>query len=197
MVEGAFAWIAAHMVLFVSVLMGVMLLSLLFMWLRSRTIFVYIDDVASGRFDLVRPWSEQGAHADSFFLLSLVVQGAAFVLMVLILGLGGYFVLWTRTTGWPAGAIVLGVIPIAFIFILSLLLAGLLNMALRDFVAPLQISRNVGAQAGGGRFPLDAGGKPGPSDRLRDSQVRGGNRRWASWFSSAVASPAASERCPW
>ncbi len=160
-VEGAFAWIAVHMVLFVSVLMGILLLSLLIMWLRSRTVFVYIDDVASGRFDLVRPWGEHGARADSFFVLSLVVQGAAFVLMVLILGLGGYFVLWTRTSGWPVGAIALGVIPIAFIFILSLLLAGLLNMALRDFVAPLQISRNVGAQEAAGIFASMLAATPG------------------------------------
>jgi len=150
--ESAFAWIAAHMIIFVSVLMAAMVLSLLFMWLRSRTIFVYIDDVASGRFDLARPWGEHGAHADSFFILSLIVQGAAFILLVLIVGLGGFFVLWARASEWGAGALLLGLLPIAFIFLLAILVAAVLNMALRDFVAPLQMTRNIGAREAGNVF---------------------------------------------
>jgi hypothetical protein len=150
--ESALAWIAAHMIVFVSVLMAAMVLSLLFMWLRSRTIFVYIDDVASGRFDLVRPWGEHGAHADSFFILSLVVQGAAFILLVLIIGLGGFFLLWARASEWGAGAMLMGALPIAFILVLAVLFAAVLNMVLRDFVAPLQISRNVGAREAGSVF---------------------------------------------
>ncbi len=150
--ESALAWIAAHMILFVSALMAVMVLSLLFMWLRSRTIFVYIDDVASGRFDLVRPWGEHGAHADSFFILSLIVQGAAFILLVLIIGLGGFFLLWARASEWGAGAMLMGALPIAFILVLAILLAAVLNMVLRDFVAPLQITRNLGAREAGGVF---------------------------------------------
>lgn len=150
--ESALAWIAAHMIIFVSALMAVMVLSLLFMWLRSRTIFVYIDDVASGRFDLVRPWGEHGAHADSFFILSLIVQGAAFILLVLIIGLGGFFLLWARASEWGAGAMLMGALPIAFILVLAILLAAVLNMVLRDFVAPLQITRNLGAREAGGVF---------------------------------------------
>jgi hypothetical protein len=144
--ETIFAWIAAHMVIFVSGLMVVMLLSLLFMWLRSRTIFVYIDDVASGRFDLVRPWNEHGARADSYFVLSLVVQGASFILLVLIMGLGGFFVLWADANDWRSVAIALGLFPLVFVFFLAVLVAGVLNAVLRDFVAPLQVCRDTGSR---------------------------------------------------
>ena len=150
--ESVFGWIAAHMIIFVSALMAVMVLSLIFMWLRSRTVFVYIDDVASGRFDLVRPWGQHGAHADSFFVLSLVVQGAAFIVLVLIVGLGGFFILWAKANEWGGGAILMGALPIAFILVLALLAAATLNMVLRDFVAPLQISRDVGAREAGSVF---------------------------------------------
>lgn len=150
--ESALAWIAAHMVIFVTVLMVAMVLSLLFMWLRSRTIFVYIDDVASGRFDLIRPWGEHGGHADSFFILSVIVQGASFILLVLIIGLGGFFVLWARASEWGLGAMLMGLLPIAFAFVLAILVAAVLNMILRDFVAPLQITRNAGAREAGSVF---------------------------------------------
>ena len=161
MVEAAFGWIATHMILFVSVLMLLMVVSLIVMWLRSRAIFVYIDDVASGRFDLIRPWGEHGAHADSFFLVSLVVQGASFILMVLVLGLGGFFVLWAKANNWAGGAIALVVIPIAFLFALSVLVAAILSMVLRDFIAPLQITRNAGAKEAGSVFLSMFSANPG------------------------------------
>ncbi len=161
LVEGALAWIASHMILFVSVLMGVMLLSLVIMWVRSRTIFVYIDDVATGRFDIVRPWSEHSGHADSFFFLSLIVQGASFILMVLILGLSGFFVLWARANEWGGGSIALGVIPLVFLFVLSLLVAAILGMVLRDFVAPLQLSRDIGAKDASSVFLSMLAERPG------------------------------------
>ncbi|MEO8499442.1 MAG: hypothetical protein ABI565_00905 [Vicinamibacteria bacterium] len=151
-VEWIFGWIAAHMILFVTGLMVLMVLSLVFVWLRSRTIFIYIDDVATGRFDFFRPWNEHGAHADSFFVLSLIVQGVSLIVLVLVIGLGGFFLLWARANEWATGAIALAAIPVAFIFLLSLVVAAVLNMALRDFVAPLQISRNVGAREAGSLF---------------------------------------------
>ena len=160
-VEWVFGWIAAHMLVFVAGLMVLMALSLVFMWLRSRMIFVYIDDVASGRFDLVRPWGQHGHHADSFFILSLIVQGASFILLVLVIGLGGFFLLWARANEWAGGAMAIAAIPIVFIFLLSLAVAALLSMVLRDFVAPLQISRDVGAREAGGVFLSMFSASPG------------------------------------
>lgn len=161
LIETAFGWIAAHMILFVSILMVVMLLSLLFMWIRSRTVFVYIDDVATGRFDLVRPWGEHGSHADSFFILSLLVQGASFILMVLILGLGGFFVLWARANEWSGLAMGLGLLPLVFLLFLAVVVAAILGLILRDFVAPLQLARNVGAREAAGVFLSILAANPG------------------------------------
>jgi hypothetical protein len=141
--------------------MFVMALSLVFMWLRARTIFVYIDDVATGRFDLARPWGQHGALADSFFVLSLVVQGAALIVLVLIVGLGTLFVVWARAQTWAAGVILMGVMPIAFIFVLCLIGAAILDLSLRDFIAPIQISRNAGAREAGSVFLSLLSGNPG------------------------------------
>jgi hypothetical protein len=160
-VQAGLAWIAAHMVVFVGGLMVAMVLSLLFLWLRSRAIFVYIDDVASGRFDLVRPWGEHGAHADSFFVLNLVVQGVVFILIVLVVGLGGFFILWARANDWAGGAILMAALPVAFILLLAVLAAVVLNMALRDFVAPLQLTRNLGAREASGLFLSMFAANPG------------------------------------
>jgi len=160
-IEQAFAWIASHMLVIVAALMAIMVLSLLLVWLRSRSIFVYIDDVATGRFDLVRPWGEHGARADSFFALSLVVQGAAFIVLFLILALGVFFVVWARAKAWASGAILMGVVPLGFIFFLAIIGAAVLDMALRDFVAPLQITRNLGSRDAAGLFLSMLSSSPG------------------------------------
>jgi hypothetical protein len=70
-------------------------------------------------------------------------------------------VLWAKANGWANGAIALGVVPIAFIFLLSLLVAGVLNLALRDFIAPLQMARNVGAKEAGSVFLSMLSANPG------------------------------------
>lgn len=150
--DTVFGWIAANMVIFVTGLIALMILSLLFMWIRSRMVFVYADDVATGRFDLTRPWNDHGALADSFFGMSLVVQGASFIALVLIVGVGGLFLVWARASEWAVPAMVLGMLPLIFIFVVALLVAAVLNMALRDFVAPLQLARGIGSKAAAGVF---------------------------------------------
>ncbi|MEO8361876.1 MAG: hypothetical protein ABI672_17715 [Vicinamibacteria bacterium] len=161
LIEEVSAWIMAHMVLLVVGLLVVMVISLVIMWLRSRMIFVYIDDVATGRFDLVRPWKQHGALADSFFGLSLVVQGAMFILVVLILGLGALFVVWAGTRDLGMGVIAMGVLPLGFLFVLSIIAAAVMNMVLRDFVAPIQVSRDIGAREAGGIFVSMFSARPG------------------------------------
>lgn len=160
MMEQAFAWVAAHMLVLIAILLVFMLISLVFLWLRARMNFVYIDDVASGRFDLSRPWSQHGAHADSFFAVSLIVQGVAFVWLVLLLALGVFFIIWSRAHDLGMGAVALGAIPLAFIFFISILVASLINLALRDFVAPLQLSRDIGAREACSVFWSMVAGRP-------------------------------------
>ena len=152
LIENVFGWIASHMLWVVLGLMAIMVVSLIVMWVRSRAIFVYIDDVSSGRFDLIRPWSQHGALADSFFAVSLVLQGAMFIVVVMILALGAFFVIWARAHQWAGAGIALGALPILFLFLLSVLVGVLLGIVLRDFVAPIQMARNIGAQEAGGVF---------------------------------------------
>lgn len=161
LIEEVSAWIVSHMVLLVGVVLVIMLLSLVIVWLRSRMIFVYLDDVATGRFDLVRPWKQHAALADSFFGMSLIVQGAMFILILLIAAMGVLFIVWAGTRDLGIGAIAMGIIPLAFLFVVSLLAAGVVNMFLRDFVAPIQVSRDIGARDAGGIFLSMFSARPG------------------------------------
>src|SRR6185436_12769197 len=66
-VSSFLTWLAAHVavaaVIAAVVLAALVALFALVLWIHSRAVFVYIDDVATGRADLARPWRENAALA--------------------------------------------------------------------------------------------------------------------------------------
>ncbi len=145
------AWFTAHLVLIVLVAVGVLVLVVAFvalaLWIGSRATFVYIDDVATGRSELAAPWRAHAEKASSYFawrfglaavliacVAGLVATGAA---AALALGQG------SRGGGLAAGILFVLLVPV---FFLVLLASGLAALALRDFVAPLQVYGGTGCR---------------------------------------------------
>ena len=111
----------------------------LMLWIGSRATFVYIDDVATGRAEVSRPWSAHAERADSYFawrfglaaafLGAIVVLAAVAVAVAVLIARGGV------GAGLGAAALIV-LIPVFFLLLLA---GGLSALALRDFVAPLQM----------------------------------------------------------
>ncbi len=134
------SWAGSHVGLLVGLTLGalavIILVTALVLWINCRGVFMYIDDVASGRADIARPWREHADLAGSLFawrfglgllmLVLVLVAGAAFVLI--FLGGRGSFGLGRLLA---AGVVGLMVLAVAFV-------AALVSVGLRDFVAPLQ-----------------------------------------------------------
>jgi hypothetical protein len=144
-VEAGLAWLAAHVVLVSLIAAVVLAFTVAFiavvLWVNSRGVFMYLDDVASGRTDVARPWREHASHASSYFAwsfgLSMVTLTAVLLLVAAMTAVGVVMV-----RGRPP-TVVLGV---SIIVALALLLLGLVfafalaSVGLRDFVAPLQLA---------------------------------------------------------
>ena len=64
----------------------VLLLIVLFAWLRARGRFIFVDCVVRNRAAIVAPWKEFRAEGNSFFLFSLLV-GIALIAVIVIVGL--------------------------------------------------------------------------------------------------------------
>jgi hypothetical protein len=153
-IEGAIAWGTEHWMLISFMVVLVALLSLLMFWLQARAAFVYIDNVAKGRFDLARPWGEHASAADSFFGLNLVIFGVWFIAVVTLIGLavlGGLRAADAQSAAsWAAFAFAL--LPFLLALAALMLLGLVAHTCLRDFVAPIQVSRGIGAWAAAGAF---------------------------------------------
>lgn len=140
----AAAWFNAHLGLIVGFAAGALVVIVavvaLMLWIGSRATFVYIDDVASGRAEISRPWSAHAERANSYFAWRFGLAVAFFAAVVVLVALAvGAAVLIARggVGGATFGAIMLILlVPLLFLLLLA---AGLSSMALRDFVAPLQM----------------------------------------------------------
>jgi hypothetical protein len=138
------SWLNAHMAVIVGFAVGafvvVVAVVALMLWIGSRATFVYIDDVATGRAEVSRPWAAHAERANSYFawrfglaaafLGAIAVLAAVAVATVVLIARGGF-------PGAGLGAVVL--IVLVLVFFLLLLAGGLSAIALRDFVAPLQM----------------------------------------------------------
>jgi hypothetical protein len=138
------SWFHAHLGLIVGLAMAALVVIVaivaLMLWIGSRATFVYIDDVATGRAEVSRPWSAHAERADSYFAwrfgLAVTFLGAIVVLVAVAVAAA---VLIARGGVGGAGLGAVALVVLIPVFFLLLLAGGLSALALRDFVAPLQM----------------------------------------------------------
>jgi hypothetical protein len=139
----ALAWMSGHLGLLLGLAalgVAVMLaLTALALWVGSRGIFVYLDNVATGQAQIRRPWDEHAERANSLFAVRFGLALASFLLVVLILiaAAGTAFLVSTRGPALPLALIGAALLALPMVLLVALA-AGLTSLALRDFVAPLQ-----------------------------------------------------------
>jgi hypothetical protein len=139
-------WIGEHIVLVVVLaviaLILIVGLTALALWLNSRGTFMYIDNVATGRADIARPWREHARHANSYFawrfglaLATLVAVIFAVVpILIAIVSLARH-----GPSPWP----IVTIVVMGLMLITITLVVALFSLFLRDFVAPIQLSRDA------------------------------------------------------
>src|SRR5262245_50372336 len=149
-INSALAWLSAHATLVVvgaiaALLVGGGLVALV-LWINARGTFLYLDAVTSGRAEVRRPWREHAPRADSYFGWSFGIVVAALVplgvLVALAVAVAIAFAQGRLTA--PAGVLILLVfLPLGLLLLLVFPLLFLARVALRDFVAPLQVAAGV------------------------------------------------------
>jgi hypothetical protein len=142
----ALDWVNAHVVLVVVLaalaLVLIVGITALALWLNSRGTFMYIDNVATGRADVRRPWSEHGRHANSYFVwkftIALLTLGAVILTLVPL----ALTLVSVARRGFGPGSIA-ALVGVTLVFLAIVVVAKLVSVTLRDFVAPVQLLRDV------------------------------------------------------
>jgi hypothetical protein len=138
------AWIGAHVGLVVGLAaLGIALivaLVALALWINSRATFVYVENVATGRTEIARPWRAHAERARSYFAWNFGFALAFMSVLLVVVGLGAAAVLTLRG---ETHQMVLALVLLVPLLLLLIFAASLFSVALRDFAAPIQMAAGV------------------------------------------------------
>ncbi len=145
------AWdrLAAHLVSAPIVVFFValaLILLVLILWLSSRGKFVFLDNVVTGRAEIVRPWSTYAHRADSLFLWRL---GFLAVVLVVVGGLAALLVVALPAAG-PLRLLI--AVLAALLLVAVAVSAGFVNLFLDSFIVPVMYRYDLGATAAWAHF---------------------------------------------
>lgn len=136
-------WLANHVGMIVLgaavALTLVVALTALILWVNTRGIFMYADNVASGRADVGRPWREHAEKAGSLFAWRFALAIGMLLGVLVVLLLGALAVVPIVNGGGVGAVAVVELLGLAFALMFLVVVSALVSVALRDFVAPLQM----------------------------------------------------------
>jgi hypothetical protein len=155
----AAAWLGSHITLVVVLAAVILVIILCFtalvLWINSRGVFMYLDAVATGRADVSRPWHEHAARADSYFAWSFGLGIGALTggIVLLVTAVLVVFRIARGPSGFDFGAgVVVALAVLAGMLLIFVLSFALASLALRDFVAPIQMRTGLSCGACIGLF---------------------------------------------
>jgi hypothetical protein len=146
-ISEAIAWASSHVAMIVGVAAGALLVLVLFtalvLWINCRGIFMYIEAVARAPRELGVRFSAHAEAAQSLFAWRFTLAMATLVTVLVLLGAGAFCaMLFMR--GRLQGVALFAVAAVLVLTLVAVaVVASLVSVFLRDFVAPLQWRRGL------------------------------------------------------
>lgn len=123
-------------------------LTLLFMWLKSRGLFMFMHNIATNRAEVVLPWHDYRAEGNSLFMLNIAVLFLWMATVAIMAGTGWLLLFQHWVVRGPSVEDVLpGLIFFPFVILLALVWALVLAPLLFLLVPPMMLARRCGARA--------------------------------------------------
>jgi len=148
--QRASEWLAAHatVVAFGALLglLAIVAVVAVVLWVNARGVLMYADAVATGRAEVSRPWRQHATAASSYFGWSLGIALALGFTLLLAAGLvvATVFAFVAGRVQGTGGWLMLGALaPVLMLLALAVPLLSLASLALRDFVAPIQLATGL------------------------------------------------------
>ena len=136
------------------VILVILVLSLVFMWLKSRGQFMFFHCVSRDKGEVVKPWKQYAQQANSLFLFRLVLglAGVAVsILFIVPLVAIGFSFAKTGIAGFALANLVWGFLLIFCIIMIALTLSGI-RLLTDDFVVPIMSLRRCSVTEGWKEF---------------------------------------------
>jgi len=138
-------WIVPAVIFVVAFVIALMLV---IAWLRSRGQFMFLYCVAQNKAEVKNPWRQFRAHGNSLFAFRVVVGIIVFVVMSVLIGLGGmvFYVSWKQSDFNAAS--ILAMVVCGTLAVAAGIAAALVAKFTRDFVVPIMYLHTPSAVQG-------------------------------------------------
>jgi hypothetical protein len=129
----------------------IIILACVLTWLSSKGTFMFIDNVAHDKAEIVKPWRNYSKEANSLFFWRIVFGIICFVVFVSFVVF--FFVVASRVYESNAHRVpVLFIVQMALVFLFLILITGYISAFLTAFVAPIMYKDRISAVQAWGRF---------------------------------------------
>ncbi len=140
-------WIEENVLLLVSIVAGVVIVSLavwlLILWLSSRGRFMFLDGVVRDQGAVVDPWREFRREANSLLVFRIVLGIAGFLVMVLLLA-ACVLIAWSDIQADQFGGMAMTALFLGIFGILGFaVVMGVVELFLKDFVVPVMYLQRI------------------------------------------------------
>lgn len=138
------AWLAANLYWLVpvaiAVIVFILVVSIVFCWLRSRGKFMFLHCVICNRGDIAWPWKTYAKQGNSLFLFRLALGAISFVCILPFIALLIFSIYLLAEAQVIAGGILLLIASITLL-ILGCLGFGIISKFTNDFIVPIMALR--------------------------------------------------------
>lgn len=152
------AWIIPLIVFVVVVGLAV---TVLILWLRSRGQFMFLDNVATGRADVKRPWHENRMLGNNLFWFRLGLTVLTGLGALMLFGGGAMIGLPMLRAGEVNAGGVMALVFLGFVFAGLMLVSLVIGKLTTDFVVPVMWLRGTDWRAGWGEVGELLKARPG------------------------------------
>ncbi|UCD76048.1 MAG: hypothetical protein JSV91_03820 [Phycisphaerales bacterium] len=147
-VQRIVGWIQAHLVWIIAIAVAlyflVLVLTAVFLWLRCRGQFMFIDGIALNRPAVVEPWKSFRRLGNSLFAFRMILSVLSFFIPIATIA-AGLAIAWPDIEAWRFGdSALLGIVVCGAVLIVTGFVFLIINLLLEDFVVPAMYLRDEG-----------------------------------------------------
>lgn len=149
------AWIAAHPWIVALIIAGIIMafiLGIVCLWLSSRGLFMFLDNVVHNRALIQQPWHEFKRRADSLFLWRLLLGFFSLVMLIEFLTAGFFVARDFYHHIDDVSSHVFMLLGLAFIGFALLVILLAVARLLKDFVVPIMYRDDLSVVDAAGKF---------------------------------------------
>ncbi len=147
-----FAGSAGGILLMALIVVGILVVSVLLLWISSRGRFMFLDNLVHNRTEVTTPWREYQAEGDSLFLWQIVYAIVAFVVLGAVIS--GFVILLVPTAmlDLPGSVGLLAAVGLGMTLFLVVTVLAFVEYFLHYFIVPIMHKQRVSATAAWGLF---------------------------------------------